>query len=144
MGHQGPSVRLALYVDIGGKLQAPGAGVGASSLGFGRGRGPTVEDTFGKERKGGMQEVRVFTDGLRRNWQRRLERRRAGLVKVGGGEEKAGTHGLAGSMVHLHLSVLLPLFVFFLLFLLCLLDLKLLGTDLGFLFFIWTEGSRNM
>lgn len=134
VSHQGPSVRLALYVDIRGKLQAPGAGIGVLRLVFGWGRVQAGEDTFGKEREGGMQEVRVFIDGLRRNWQRRLERGRRGVVKVRGSrkrrgrgeEEEAGTHGLAGSMVHLHLSVLLPVSVFFLLFLLGLLDLKLL------------------
>lgn len=52
---------------------------------------------------------------------------------MGGGrgeEEEAGTNGLAGPVVHLHLFVLLPLFVFFLLFLLGLFDLKLLRVDL--------------
>lgn len=81
----------------------------------------------------------IFTDGLRRYWQRRLERRHGGGGVKGRGsrkwrgrgeEEEAGTNGLAGPVVHLHLFVLLPLFVFFLLFLLGLFDLKLLRVDL--------------
>lgn len=40
-------------------------------------------------------------------------------------EEEAGTHCLARSMVHLDLLVLLPLFVFLLLFLLHFFDLQL-------------------
>lgn len=138
VGHQRPSVRLALDVDKRGKLQAPGARMGVLRLEFGWGGVQTAEDAFGDERKGRMQEVRTFIDGLRRNWQRRLERRQGGVVKIcrsrkwrgRGEEEEAGTHGLAGSMVHLHLFVLLPLFVFFLLFLLCLLDLESLRRDL--------------
>lgn len=55
-------------------------------------------------------------------------------MKIGGSwgwrgwreEKEASTHGLAGSMVHLNLFVLLPLFVFLLLFLLHLFDLQLL------------------
>lgn len=140
MGHQGPSVGLALDVDVRAKLQPPGAGVGALRLELGGGRVRTGEDAFGQERKGGVLEVRSSIDGLRRNRQRRLERRRGGVVEVRGSgkrrgrrrgeEEEAGAHGLAGSMVHLHLLVLLPFFVFFLLFLLRLLDLKLLRADL--------------
>lgn len=82
VSHPGPPVGLALDVDVRGKLQAPGGRVGVLRLEFARGRVQTVEDTFGKERKGGVQEMRVFIDGLRRNWQRRLERRRGGAVKV--------------------------------------------------------------
>lgn len=82
MSHQGPSVRLALYVDILGKLQPPRARIGALRLVFGWGRVQKVEDTFGNEWKGGMQEMRIFIEGLRQNWQRRLERRRGGVAKV--------------------------------------------------------------
>lgn len=35
VGHQGAAVRLVLYADVGGKLQARHARVGALSLGFG-------------------------------------------------------------------------------------------------------------
>lgn len=55
-------------------------------------------------------------------------------MKIGGSwgwrgwreEKEASAHGLAGSMVHLNLFVLLPLLVFLLLFLLHLFDLQLL------------------
>lgn len=82
VSHQGPSVGLALYVNIRGKLQPPRARIGVVRLVFGWGGVHTVEDTFGKERKGGMQEMRISIDGLRQNWQRRLERRQGGVVKV--------------------------------------------------------------
>lgn len=82
VSHQGPSVGLALDVDVRAKLQPPRAGVGALRLEFGGGRVRTGEGAFGKERKGGMREMRRSVDGLRRNWQRRLERRRRGAVKV--------------------------------------------------------------
>lgn len=82
VSHQGPSVGLALDVDVRAKLQPPGARVGALRLELGGGRVRTGEDAFGKERKGGVREVRSPIDGLRRNWQRRLERRRGGAVKV--------------------------------------------------------------
>lgn len=81
MSHQGPSVGLLLYVNVRGKLQPPGARVGVLRLVLGRVRVETVEDAFGDERKGRRQEV--FTDALRRNWERRLERRRGGGSRMG-------------------------------------------------------------
>lgn len=53
--------------------------------------------------------------------------RRRGGGRGGGREEKqASTDGLAGPVVHLHMLVLLPFFVFLLLFLLHFFDLQLL------------------
>lgn len=72
MGHQGPSIRLVLYVDVWGKLQARHARIDALRLVFGWGRlhrldggrrsvvERGVKERFGGERKGGRQEVCSF------------------------------------------------------------------------------------
>lgn len=72
MGHQGPSVRLVLYVDVWRKLQPRHARIGALWQVFGRGRllhldggrqgvvERGVKETFGSKGKGGRQEVCAF------------------------------------------------------------------------------------
>lgn len=81
MSHQGPPVGLLLYVNVGAELQPPRARVGVLWLVLGRVGVQTAEDTFGDERKGRRQEV--FIDALRRNRERRLERRRGGGSGMG-------------------------------------------------------------
>lgn len=71
MGHQGPSVGLLLDVNVRGELQRPGARIGVLRLVLG-----WVGVQAGNKREGGMQEI--FIDGLRRDWQRRLERGHGG------------------------------------------------------------------
>lgn len=76
---------------------------------------------------------------------RGLKNRRGGVVRLFrggervGGRKQAGTDGLAGAVVHLYVLVLLPVFVFLLLFLLHFFNLQLLCVDLCVVFFLWTE-----